>query len=137
MCCISQPSIHNYCIGAAEAPSKVEFESAQSSTLILIVHGLTKCRYLNGHIDMYIVQYSTESKGTVQTQNKSIQRTDPVLEHNKPTKITATGLTPYTTYFIQVAVINMQGDVGPYSDHIVGQTAEASKRMTCSISAIT
>ena len=42
-----------------------------------------------------------------------------------------TGLTPYTTYSIQVAEVNMQGDVGPYSDHIVAQTAEASKRMTC------
>ena len=132
---ISQPSIHNYCVGAAEAPSKVVFESAQSSTLTLSVHGLTKCRYLNGLIDMYRVQYSTESNGTVQTQTKSIQRTDPVLEHNKPTKITVTGLTTYTAYSIQVAVVNMQGDVGPYSDIIVAQTAEASKCMTCSISA--
>ena len=125
--------MHNYCIGAAEAPSRVVFESAQSSTLTLSVHGLTKCRSLNSLIDMYRVKYSTESNGTVQTQNKSIQHTDPVLEHNKPTKITVmlTGLTPYTTYSIQVAEVNMQGDVGPYSDIIVAQTAEASKRMTC------
>ena len=74
---------------------------------------------------MYRVQYSTKPNGTVQTQNTSIQRTDPAL------KITVTGLTPYTTYSIQVAEINMQGDVGPYSDIILAQTAEASKRITC------
>ena len=42
-----------------------------------------------------------------------------------------TGLTPYTAYSIQVAEVSMQGDVGPYSDIIVAQTAEASKCMTC------
>ena len=47
--------------------------------------------------------------------------------YNKPTKITVTGLTTYTTYSIQVAVVNMQGDVGPYGDHTEAQTAEASK----------
>ena len=73
---------------------------------------------------MYRVQYSTKPNGTVQTQDTSIQRTDPVL------KITVTGLTPYTAYSIQVAEVNMQGDVGPYSDIILAQTAEASKRMT-------
>ena len=121
------------CIGAAEATPKVVFDSAQRSTLTLSVHGLTKCRYLNGLIDMYRVQYSTKPNGTVQTQDKSIQRTDPVLEHNQPPKITVmlTGLTPYTAYSIQVAEVSMQGDVGPYSDIIVAQTAEASKRMTC------
>ena len=121
------------CIGAAEATPKVVFDSAQSSTLTLSVHGLTKCRYLNGLIDMYRVQYSTKPNGTVQTQNTSIQRRDPVLEHNQPPKITVmlTGLTPYTAYSIQVAEVSMQGDVGPYSDIIVAQTAEASKRMTC------
>ena len=73
---------------------------------------------------MYRVQYSTKPNGTVQTQDTSIQHTDPVL------KITVTGLTPYTAYSIQVAEVSMQGDVGPYSDIILAQTAEASKRMT-------
>ena len=141
MLCKQNLNILYCCIGAAEATPKVVFDSAQSSTLTLSVHGLTKCRYLNGLIDMYRVQYSTKPNGTVQTQNtsiqqtqdKSIQRTDTVLEHNQLPKITVmlTGLTPYTTYSIQVAEVSMQGDVGPYSDIIVAQTAEASKRMTC------
>ena len=42
-------------------------------------------------------------------------------------KITLTGLIPYTTYSIQVAVVNVQGDVGPYSTPVVAETEEASK----------
>ena len=38
------------------------------------------------------------------------------------------GLTPYTNYFIQVAAVNEQGDVGLYSDPIRGQTAEDGKK---------
>ena len=38
-----------------------------------------------------------------------------------------TGLTPFTSYSIQVAAVNVQGDVGPYSDTITVLTAEDSK----------
>ena len=42
-------------------------------------------------------------------------------------KITLTGLTPYTIYSIQVALVNAQGDVGPYSTPVAADTEEASK----------
>ena len=46
-------------------------------------------------------------------------------------RITLTGLTPFTTYSVQVALVNVQGDVGPYySAPVVEKTAEASKCMT-------
>ena len=60
-------------VGAVEAPQRVVLNSAQSYNLILSVHGVTKCRYLNGLIDMYRVHYSTNPNGTVQTQNETIE----------------------------------------------------------------
>ena len=114
-------------VGAVEAPQRVVLNSAQSYNLILSVRGVTKCRYLNGLIDKYRVQYSTNPNGTVQTQNETIEHIDQIV--NNVMKITLTGLTPYTTYSIEVAVVNVQGDVGPYSTPVAAKTEEASKCM--------
>ena len=109
-------------VGAAEAPRRLVLNSAQSYNLTLSVRGVTKCRYLNGLIDNYRVQYSTKPNGTIQTQNEPIQH---IL--NSGMKITLIGLTPYTEYSIEVALVNVQGDVGPYSAPVVAETEEASK----------
>ena len=103
-------------------------DSAQSYNLTLSVRGVTMCRYLNGLIDNYRVQYSTKPNGTIQTQDKPIQHIDQIV--NNLMRITLTGLTPFTTYSVQVALVNVQGDIGPYSAPVEARTAEASKCMT-------
>ena len=102
--------------------------STQSYNLTLSVRGVTMCRYLNGLTDNYRVQYSTQPNGIIQTQDKPIQQIDQAIKNVM--KITLTGLTPFTTYSVQVALVNVQGDIGPYSAPVEARTAEASKCMT-------
>ena len=92
-----------------------------SSTVISIQwDGLTLCSQVNGLIVQYRVQYTSESSGVV-------QRIDVAGEWNVTRAQTSlTGLTPYTNYSIQVAAVNVQGDVGLYSDPIITQTQEES-----------
>ena len=40
-----------------------------------------------------------------------------------------TGLTPFTSYSIQVAAVNEEGDVGLYSDPLIRRTSKCNK--TC------
>ena len=66
----------------------------------------------------YIVQYTAESSGVVQSVVES-------GEWNVTgAQVSLTGLTPFTNYSIEVAAVNEQGDVGPYSDSIREQTKE-------------
>ena len=82
--------------------------------------GLTPCSQVNGLIVQYRVQYTSESSGVV-------QRIDVAGEWNVTrAQISLTGLTPYTNYSIQVPAVNVQGDVGLYSDPIITQTQEES-----------
>ena len=45
-------------------------------------------------------------------------------------QVSLTGLTPFTNYSIQVAAVNEEGDVGPYSDSIRGQTKEDGEHIS-------
>ena len=44
-------------------------------------------------------------------------------------QVSLTGLTPFTNYSIQVAAVNDQGDIGPYSDFIREQTKEDGEQI--------
>ena len=68
--------------------------------------GLIPCSQVNGLIVEYRVQYTAESSGVVQS-------IDVAGEWRAQTSLT--GLTPYTTYSIEVAAVNEQTDVGIYS----------------------
>ena len=92
-----------------------------NSTVISVQwDGLTPCRLVNSLIVKYRVQYTPESIGEVQS-------TDESGDWDDGGQTSLTGLTPFTTYSIQVAAVNEQNDVGPYSDPITVQTEEDSK----------
>ena len=96
--------------------------AVESSTVISVQwDGLMPCSQVNGRIVEYRVQYTAESSGVVQSiavaGEWNVMRAQTSL----------TGLTPYTNYFIQVAAVNEQGDVGLYSDPIITSTLEDSK----------
>ena len=42
-------------------------------------------------------------------------------------QVTLNGLNPFTTYSIQVAAVNEEGDVGVFSEPVTGQTNETSE----------
>ena len=68
------------------------------------------------------VQYTVVSSDEVQSE-------DITGEWNGiEAETTLTGLTPYTNYSIQIATVNEDGDVGPYSYPIQIQTNEDGKQ---------
>ena len=69
-----------------------------TSTSITIQWDQVPCIEQNSEITGYIVRYSTG-----ETQMAAVQM------------FNASGLTPNTTYSFQVAAINSDGEVGPYS----------------------
>ena len=81
-----------------------------SSTVISVQwDGLDPCRHVNGLIVLYRVQYTEVASGVVQSK-------DVTGEWNVMNAVTSlTGLTPSTSYSIQVAAVNEEGDVGLYS----------------------
>ena len=81
------------------------------------------CRHVNGLIDMYRVQYTEVASGVV----KSVNVPGDWDITNVETSLT--GLTPFTNYSIQVAAVNMEGDVGVYSGPLVRQTDEDSESL--------
>ena len=92
-----------------------------SSTVISVQwDGLLPCRLVNSLIVKYRVQYTAESSGVVQS-------TDESGDWDDGGQTSLTGLTPFTNYSIQVAAVNEQDDVGPYSGPITVQTEEDSK----------
>ena len=94
-----------------------------NSTVISVQwDGLTPCRYVNGHILKYRVQYISESSCVIESKDELGRWDDRGIE------TLLTGLTPYTNYTIAVAAMNVKGDVGLYSNPITKQTAEYCKR---------
>ena len=92
-----------------------------SSTVITVQwDGLDPCRYVNGRIVLYRVRY-TEANGVIQSKDEAGDW-DVV---NAMTLLT--GLAPFTSYSIQVAAVNEEGDVGCNSDPITRQTEEDSE----------
>ena len=106
------------------APRNVRATVVSSTVISVQWDGLSPCSQVNGLIVEYRVQYTAESSGVVQSIDQSGEWNVIGAEAS------LTGLTPYTNYSIQVAVVNEQGDIGLYSDHIYGHTAEDSKDST-------
>ena len=100
---------------------------AESSTIISVQwDGLSPCEKVNGLIVEYRVQYTAESNGAIEIIVQS-------GEWNVTgAQVSLTRLTPFTNYSIQVAAVNEQGDVGPYSDSIREQTKEDGDHISLS-----
>ena len=89
-----------------------------SSTVIYVQwDGLDPCRHVNGLIVLYRVQYTEVVSGVVRSRDHKGQwnAIDAV--------ISLTGLSPSTSYSIQVAAVNEEGDVGIYSNPVTIQTS--------------
>ncbi|CAI8048765.1 Receptor-type tyrosine-protein phosphatase F [Geodia barretti] len=91
-----------------------------SSTAISVEwEGLTQCELVNGLIVKYRVVFRAETGG--------VQSTEQSGTWDSSSNVSLSGLTPSTNYFIQVAAVNEEGDVGQYSDTISVRT-----RLLCS-----
>ena len=91
--------------------------TVMSSTVITVQwDGLEPCRHVNGLIVLYRVQYTEVASGVVQSN-------DVAGGWNVMNAVTSlTGLTPFTSYSIQVAAVNGEGDVGLYSELLKRRT---------------
>ena len=98
--------------------------TAQSSSSISVQwNGLTPCKYVNGLIVEFRVQYRALPSGPVLTLSHSVQ---PEM-WNMPVEVSLTGLTPFTNYSIQAVPVNIKSQVGSYSGPVVTQTQEDSE----------
>ena len=118
-------SLFNSNLGAAESPQYVHITKIQSSSIAVKWHGFSKCRYANGPIASFRVQYYAVPSGKLITTDRKVDFTR--YEYSEGATIWLSGLTPYTNYSIQVAAVNILGHIGPYSDPITVQTAEDSE----------
>ena len=101
---------------ATVAPRSVTATVVSSTVISVQWDGLNPCRHVNGLIVLYRVQYTEVASGVVQSK-------DEAGEWNVVNAETSlTGLTPSTSYSIQVAAVNEEGDVGLYSDLLIVQT---------------
>ena len=100
---------HTISTGATVAPRSVRATVVSSTVISVQWDGLDPCRHVNGLIVLYRVQYTEVDSGVVQSK-------DETGEWNVMNAVTSlTGLTPSTSYSIQVAAVNEEGDVGLYS----------------------
>ena len=101
---------------ATVAPRSVTAIVVSSTVISVQWDGLDPCRHVNGLIVLYRVQYTEVASGVVQSK-------DVAGEWNVMNAETSlTGLTPSTSYSIQVAAVNEEGDLGLYSDLLFVQT---------------
>ena len=108
---------HTISTDATVAPRSVIATVVNSTVISVQWDGLDPCRHVNGLIVLYRVQYTEVASGVVQSK-------DVAGEWNVMNAETSlTGLTPSTSYSIQVAAVNEEDDVGLYSDPITRQTS--------------
>ena len=114
--------------GPARPPRKVTATALSSTILLVKWKTIGSCEYVNGPIHKYIVQYTSQPNGTLQIKEKTTDKRSRSQQW-VPMKmnISLTELTPHTNYSIQITALNTQGNVGPYSAPIIGQTDEDSK----------
>ena len=103
--------------GATVAPHSITATVVNSTVISVQWDGLDPCRHVNGLIVLYRVQYTEVASGVV--QSKDVAGVWNVM--NEETSLT--GLTPSTSYSIQVAAVNEEGDVGLYSHRRTRQTS--------------
>ena len=103
--------------GPGEAPGNVRAEAVSSTEISVQWNGLSTCRLVNGLIVKYRVQLKTCS--LIETRDKELRDGE---DWSSRGDILLTVLTPLTNYSIEVAAVNENGDVGPYSDPIIAVT---------------
>ena len=95
-----------------------------NSTVITVQwDGLDPCRHVNGLIVLYRVQYTEVASGVVQSKDMAGEWDVMNVETS------LTGLTPFTDYSIEVAAVNVEDEVGVYSDPLVRRTNEDSESL--------
>ena len=103
---------------ATVAPHSVIATVVSSTVISVRWDGLDPCRRVNGRIVMYRVRYTEVTSGVVQSK-------DEAGVWNAMNVVTSlTGLTPSTSYSIEVAAVNEEGDVGLYSGLLTTQTCK-------------
>ena len=102
------------CTGAAEPPSNFGVSVINSTSIIVQWDIISTCSAMNGLITSYSIRYTIQPNGIPQTTLQS-----------DGLEITLTELTPFTEYSIEVAAVNVNGDVGVYSEPEVEMTLEA------------
>ena len=109
--------MHQYSLaGAATPPTDVKV-TVQSFNSILVQWGpIKQCRDRNGNITGFHVRYQT-SNGSVEIEVVS------GVGHMGG-EVLLEGLTSFTDYFIQVAAVNNQSDVGVFSTAMTIQIRE-------------
>ena len=117
-----------YFTGATVAPRDVRTMAVSSTEISVQWDGMLPCRHVNGLIDMYRVQYAEVDSGVM----LSIQQPGEWNVMNAETSLT--GLTPFTSYSIQVAAVNEEGEVGLYSDPHTERTLEGRECLTMDMS---
>ena len=113
--------IKEYYTDASASPINVTAIVVNSTVISVQWDGLTPCRYVNGRIVKYRVQYTSESSGVIESKDELGGWDDRGIE------TLLTGLTPYTNYTISVAAVNVKEHVGLYSNPITNQTTEYCK----------
>ena len=88
-------------------------EAVSCTDISLQWNGLSTCRLVNGLIVSYRVQFTVNN--TTETRDRELRDTE---DWRSGGDILLTGLAPFTNYSIEVAAVNENGDVGPYSDPI-------------------
>ena len=94
------------------APTSVSV-SAVTSSSITVQWGAVNCIHHNGHITGYSLQYGVVESGNTQTMN---------VLGGSITETTLSNLMSSTTYYIEVAAVNIV-DIGPYSSTLLHLTA--------------
>ena len=116
--------------GAAAAPANVEAMVINSTSITVQWKRLSPCRDINGIITMYKIEYQAQPSDTKCKNSavdfKNLTTMVPGVFNNGG-ETTLSGLMAYTTYSIQVAAVNEQGDVGVFSEPVTPTTSEDSE----------
>ena len=111
----------SFCIltlDASVSPRNVRVIVVSSTVLSVKWDGLTPCKDVNGHINKYRIQYTSEPSGVVQSKDKYGGWT--VIGE----RYFLSELSQNTRYTIRVAAVNKKGHVGLYSNAVEKWTSE-------------
>ena len=115
--------------GPEEAPGNVRTEAESSTEISVQWNGLSTCRLVNGLIVKYRVQLKTCC--ATETRDRELRDGE---DWSSRGDVLLTGLTPLTNYSIEVAAVNENGDIGPYSEPITTVTYQCKSARRPNIS---